>query len=375
MPISLVLVLGTFNDTSTRAATVVFVLYAVKLGAPPAAVGVLASMFSLCPMLFAVQAGRLADRFGARWLIIAGCAASSAGSAAAYFFPTLPAVFIAAALMGLQSATCNVSLQNLVGQLSTSKTRARNFSNYSLVTAVSNLIGPLIAGYSIDHFGHGLSCVAVALMSFAPLLITVIWGRLLPGGTRHAGATAGSIMETLAAPGVRRMLINSSLFNTSSNLYLVYMPVYMVSVGLSASTIGIVLAVNAAAAMLVRLALPRLIDVLKEERLLAYAFYVGAAGLLLIPFFKSAAILGIISFVFGLSMGVCGPIVTMLMYTSSIKGRSGEGLGLKVTVNHFTKVVSPILFGALGSAFGLSPMFWINAAMMGTGGALSRTKK
>ena len=126
----LVLAIAAFHETGTRAATVVLVLYAVKLGAPPAMVGVLASMFSLCPMLFAVQAGKLADRFGARWLIISACAIASAGMSAAYFAPGLPAFFIAAALIGLQSANCNVSLQNLVGQLSNAGNRTRNFSNY-----------------------------------------------------------------------------------------------------------------------------------------------------------------------------------------------------------------------------------------------------
>ena len=82
-----------------------------------------------------------------------------------------------------------------------------------------------------------------------------------------------------------------------------------------------------------------------------------------------------ISFAFGLSMGCCGPIVTMLMFTSSLKGRSGEGIGIKITVNHLTKMISPILFGAVGSAFGLSPMFWINAVMMGAGGIMSNAKK
>ena len=58
----------------------------------------------------------------------------------------------------------------------------------------------------------------------------------------------------------------------------------------------------------------------------------------------------------------------MLMFSSSSEGRSGEALGLRMTVAHFTKIVGPVLFGLLGSAFGLAPMFWINACMMGTRG-------
>jgi len=33
--------------------------------------------------------------------------------------------------------------------------RARNFSNFSLIGAVTSFVGPLIAGLSIDHLGYG----------------------------------------------------------------------------------------------------------------------------------------------------------------------------------------------------------------------------
>ena len=108
--------------------------------------------------------------------------------------------------------------------------------------------------------------------------------------------------------------------------------------------------------------------------MLVYAFYLAAASLMLVPFFTSALMLGLISFIFGLGMGACGPIVTILMYGNSPPGRSGETLGLKITVNHLTKVVCPVIFGSLASAFGMFPVFWVNALMLGTGGVLSRPK-
>ena len=47
-------------------------------------------------------------------------------------------------------------------------------------------------------------------------------------------------------------------------------------------------------------------------------------------------------------------------------------VGLKMTTNNLTKLVSPVVFGAIASAFGLFPMFWLNALLLGTGGWLSR---
>lgn len=86
-------------------------------------------------------------------------------------------------------------------------------------------------------------------------------------------------------------------------------------------------------------------------------------------------VLALISLVFGLGMGCSGPVVNMLMFDNAPKGRSGEALGLKITINHFTKMVTPIAFGVVGSSFGLNPMFWVNALMLAAGGVLSHPKR
>jgi hypothetical protein len=46
-----------------------------------------------------------------------------------------------------------------------------------------------------------------------------------------------------------------------------------------------------------------------------------------------------------------------------------------MAVNHLTRVVGPVIFGFVGSAFGLPAVFWVNGLMLGTGGALSRTQE
>jgi MFS family permease len=170
------------------------------------------------------------------------------------------------------------------------------------------------------------------------------------------------------------MLATGALVNAGVSLYQFYMPVYAHSIGLSASAIGMVLAMSSAAAFIVRFGLPQLLAKFGEERLLSYAFYIGAASLALIPFFHNPLLLAMVSFTLGIGTGCGQPIVTMLMFTTSKAGRSGEALGLKFTTNQLTKLVTPIVFGAVASAFGLFPTFWINAAMMAAGGLINRSK-
>ena len=109
--------------------------------------------------------------------------------------------------------------------------------------------------------------------------------------------------------------------------------------------------------------------------MLVMAFACGAVSLTLVPFFENAWMLGLLSFVFGLGMGVGQPIVNIQMFANSPEGRSGEGIGLKMTTNQLTKLVSPIAFGAVASAVGLLPMFWLNALLLGSGGWMARPKR
>jgi MFS family permease len=375
MSINFALALALLNMSSMRAGRVLLVLYALQLGATPSTVGLLAATFSAFPALLSMHAGRLADRLGSRPLLMLGAVGGGLGSLIPYFWPGVTSIFIAAAMNGISLSIYNVSLQNVVGLLSTPENRTQNFSNYSLTNSVGSLVGPLIAGFSIEHIGHQASCIPLALLALMPLAMLLFWGHALPKGRGRAKDQGGGIRDMLAAKGVSRTLATSSLLQTGQDLFQFYLPVYARSVDLSASAIGVVLAMNSAAAFVVRTALPRLIARFNEHRVLAAAFFVGAASFGLLPLFSSAMMLSIIAFTYGLGMGCGQPIVTMQMFSNSAAGRSGEALGLRMAVNHLTRVVGPVIFGYIGSAFGLPAVFWLNGLMLGTGGALSRTQE
>jgi len=372
MSIYFALALGLLNMSSMRAGRVVLVLYALHLGAQPLTVGLLAATFSAFPAVLSWPAGKLADRFGSRWLLMLGALGGGLGMLIPYFVPGLAAIFVAAATNGLSLAIYNVSLQNVVGLLSTPQNRTQSFSNYSLTNSIGSFVGPLIAGFSIEHWGHAAACFSLALLALMPMTMLAVWGGALPGGTGRVRRAGGGIRDMLATQGVSRTLATSSLLQSGQDLFQFYLPVYAHGIGLSAAAIGVVLAMNSAAAFVVRLILPRLIARLKEEKVLARAFYVGAASFMLLPLFTNSTMLALVAFAFGLGMGCGQPIVTMQMFSNSAEGRSGEALGLRMTVNHLTRVVGPVIFGFIGSAFGLAAVFWVNGLMLGGGGALSR---
>lgn len=372
MSINFALALSLLNMTTMRAGRVVLALYALELGAAPLTVGLLAATFSVFPAVLSWPAGKLVDRFGSRWLLTLGAVGGGLGMLIPFFVPGLTAIFFAAAANGLSLAIYNVSLQNLVGLLSTPQNRTESFSNYSLTNSIGSFLGPLIAGFSIQHAGHANACLSLAVLSLLPLIALTVFGRRIPRGTGSSKKRDGSIRSMLAARGVGRTLATSSLLQSGQDLFQFYLPVYAHSINLSASAIGVVLAMNSAAAFVVRMVLPRLIARFNEHRVLAGAFCGGALAFFVLPFFTSATMLALIAFTYGLGMGCGQPIVTMQMFSNSAEGRSGEALGLRMTVNHLTRMVGPVFFGFIGSSFGLAAIFWINGLMLGSGSIITR---
>ncbi len=378
--INFIFALNVIQCAGLFANKIVLALFALELGASPLIVGVLTALFSMAAATLAVTVGRLADRFGARWLLVTGSTGAGLGLLLPYFLPSLTTVLVAGALCGLSLVCYNVTTQNLTGLLSIPENRARNFSNYSLTNSGGALLGPLIGGFSIDNLGHAQSCLLLALLAFMPLIMLATrWNSLEKGAARPADATVASTREggTLMLfrdARIRNTIITASFLSSGFNLYSAYMPVYGHSIGLSASVIGIVMAMNATAAFAIRLLLPRMIAWLKEEKVLTLSFFSIASAFVLVPMCEHPALLSLLAFILGLGMGAGQPIITMLIFQFSPAGRSGEAIGLKVTTNHLTNMASPVIFGGIATVMGLAAMFWLSGLMMAVGSYISRTR-
>jgi hypothetical protein len=90
--IALALSLTFIAFVALNAARVVLTLYALTLGAPASSVGVLGGIFYLFPLLLSWPIGALADRIGARRLLLAGAIAALAATADPSDAEALPVV-------------------------------------------------------------------------------------------------------------------------------------------------------------------------------------------------------------------------------------------------------------------------------------------
>lgn len=360
--------------SSVASSRIVVSLYALALGASPSIVGFLIATYYVFPFLLAWPIGRYADRVGSRWLLALGCVSGIAGMLIPFLLQTVPVMFLAGTLVGLSFAFYNVLLQNLAGLLSTPDERARNFGTLSMVGSISNVIGPLLGGFAIDHVGHAVASLWIVALPALALCVIMVVGGVLPAAKPRM-AKVETPRGRLIDSRIARVLATSSLVQVGQDLFAFALPIYGYAIGLSASAIGAILASFAIASFVVRVFMPRLIRDLGEQKLLAGAFYLTAISSFLVPFLENAVALAVVSFAFGLGMGCGLPVTTLMMFSSSEEGGSGEALGLRQMVNNLARIGCPVVFGLVASAVGILPCFWINAVMMGGGGWLSHPSK
>ena len=353
---------------------VVASLFAIHLGANPFFVGVLISVYAIFPTLIAVYSGRVSDRFGSYRPMIAGTALLGIGLLLPALWPHITALYASAVLIGVGFIFFNVATQNLAGGLGSAEARTGNFATLSLGYGGGHMVGPLVAGYSIDYSGFPAAYFSFFALTAVAIILLLANSRLrvAPVAVQREKASALSLMRN---PPLRRAIVVSALVTTGWDLYTFYVPIYGHSIGLSASAIGNVLAVFAIATLVVRITLPSLTRRLGVEGVLSIAMFSGGVFFIAFPLTEMLALLLALSFGIGLALGCGQPLTVNLAYNRSPPGRSGEVVGLRLSINNVTHVVVPLAAGAVGTALGVAPVFWASAAILATTGHLSRHKE
>ncbi len=376
MSIYLTALLAMLNQVAVKGSKMLVALYAIELGASPLAIGALVSTYAVFPLVLAVYAGRVSDRRGVRGPMMIGSLGMAAGLVLPVVLPALPALFLSSALIGTAALFFHVSVHNLVGSLGEGQERTRNFGTFSLAASMSGLMGPLLVGFAIDHSGYLSTYLLLAVVACIPSVVLACYSGFIPVRLKALKEKhGGSVKDLLGSPSLRRTFFTSGLIITGIDLFNFYMPIYGRSIDLSASVIGPILGMQAAAAFVVRLWMPRLAKRFGERSVLTGSLVVAGVTYLAFPGFEHPVLLGLISFVLGLGLGCGQPLSIIMTYNDSPPGRAGEALGLRLTVNKFTQIVVPIAFGSLGTAAGMHPVFWMNALLLLTGGYLSSEKR
>lgn len=348
-------------------------LSVLLLGHSEWAVGLVMTMFALFPAIFAIPAGRLADRHGYHLPVRIAAGLSLAGALLAASVPHLIALCAAAALCGAGSGFGMIAIQRTASRFARDEAdRLRVFSWIALAPAVAGLFGPMMAGVLIDHLGFSAAFAALALLPFATLVIA----QAVPHESRAPVSALNrkqpSAWGLLRLPSVRRLLLVNWLVSASWDVHGFALPILGVERGFSASALGAVLAAYAVASMSVRVVIPFVAERLPRRHLLAGALFITCLVFVLYPLLQSAWAMALCAATLGLALGAIQPTILATLHQVTPRERHGEALAFRSMTVHTSMTVMPLLFGAIGASAGAAMLFWVMAAALGLGGLQAR---
>src|SRR6185503_2235761 len=130
-------------------------------------------------------------------------------------------------------------------------------------------------------------------------------------------------------------------------------PIHGSNIGLSATTIGIILGAFGAAVFIVRMALPLFARRVSAWRMLIAAMAISGMTLLAFPLVAGVPLLIALAFVLGAGIGGTQPLIMSLLYEKAPPGRGAEVLSVRTWLINASQTGVPLTFGALGAALGM----------------------
>jgi predicted MFS family arabinose efflux permease len=350
-------------------------LFALHLGASAFTVGLIMSLLAVLPVAFSVKAGRVIDRIGVRRPMLAGATAEVAGILLAVAVPRLEALFAASCLIGAGFILFHIAVSHFAGLAGKPQDRAMNFSLLALGFSTSGFIGPMVTGFAIDAIGHRWTFLLLAGFALAALCaLAALRIEVEPHAQNYGPLGKRRLTDLLATRTLRNVVLVSGILSMSWDLFTFVVPIHGSQIGLSATQIGLILGAFGAAIFCVRLGLPLFLHRVSEWQLLIGAMLATGATFVVFPLVTGMPLLLLLAFILGMGLGGAQPMVMSLLYNTAPSGRGAEAVGLRTLIVNASQLGMPLLFGALGTALGMTPVFWTIAASLLAGGYFARRR-
>ncbi|PQZ86982.1 hypothetical protein CQ018_18265 [Arthrobacter sp. MYb227] len=343
---------------------------ALDLGVDPGLLGLVVASFSILPVFLAVGIGRATDRGNERWILLGG-----AGLMLLSGLGLLLAANSLAALLSWNLILGVGHLMSLIGEqsrLASAKNRNmdRVFGLYTMVTAIAQAVAPLVMGYLAGNHVRpdttplfwAYICSVLAMLGAT--LFTVRHSQTKNVGSNPAPMKLSSALKV--EPGTRNTLFASiglsMMVLCTIDLLQVYLPALAVERGISAHTVGLLLALRAGATVFSRLGLDTLVRGIGRARLLLISTSVSAVLIGLLAVNMSVILMAVVLVLAGLSLGIGQPLSMSVVSAAAAEGTRGTWMSIRLLGNRLGQAVIPVGVGIFATGFGAPGVF----AVLGT---------
>jgi MFS family permease len=347
-----------------------FPLYAESLGATGLGLGILFAGFSLSRAAIMPFAGRLSDRRGRKLILSIGLLGYSLTSFAYIWAYSVPLLTIVRAVQGVAAGMVLPIAQAYVGDISPRGQEGRwmGYFNAAFITGFG--VGPLMGGVITEHFGMSY---AFSTMGGLNLLACILVSILLKEPERKAMAinTRESLRIMRRSRVVQGTFAFRLAFAVGRGVFAAFLPIYAgITLGLSPSQIGILLAFNILLLSTLQLYGGRIADRADRKVLVIIGGLVNLVSLALVPLTGDFwQVLGICA-LGGVGGALNMPAISAMMVEEGRKSGMGMAMAALAIAFSIGMAIGPVMAGAIADFVGLAAVFYFGAAVA-LGGTLA----
>jgi len=339
--------------------------YGERFAATPQEITVLMATYSAMQTLTAPVWGRLSDRIGRRPVLLVSLAAAALAYLWLGFASTLWMLFAARALAGACAGNI-AAAQAYIADITPPEQRARGMGMIGAAFGLGFIVGPALGGVvagnevaTADLRTPGL--IACGLSLIALLGVLFVLRESLPAGLplRLRRGRIAALRDALARPALARLLLVFFLailaFGGMEATFALWA---IAQFGWGPAQIGYVFTyIGILSAIMQGGLIGRLTARFGEERLLLAGLVTIALGLLAIPAAHDLPLLLLAVSLLALGMGAMQPSLNSLISRRAGAEEQGEVMGVAQSVASLSRVLGPLLAGALFAGLGRDSPF------------------
>ena len=363
---------GLFSMGQAELLTMVIPLWALLQGASPTQIGTLVGARSLLTFFLAIHGGALMDRLGTRRVMMFFACATGALAALYPALPWFPAMVAMQTLIGFASNMAWIGAQTIIAEVTGGDPGL--IGRFSFFARIGNVIAPLLMGLLWDVAGPTLSFLGVTVWSIFLFLAVsqiekpaishvvgrVSWRDVLPKLSDYTGS-----VKLVVIPAVALTLAVSFMRHATNGVENSFFIVYLREIGFAGILIGTMFSIAEIVNGLASLVSGRVARLMPIPWIMVGFTAVSIALLVITPYL--GGIFALLAVAHSLRRGFEGivqPLMFSLQARAVARNQQGSIVGLRVTNNRLSSIITPIMMGVIVDNFGLAHGFLIMGAIL-----------
>jgi len=329
--------------------------YAETFNASEFVTGLLIAVYALMQLIGAPILGRLSDRYGRRPILLISVFGTFIGFLLFGFATTLWMLFAARILDGITGGNLSVA-QAYISDVTDAKNRAKGLGLIGAAFGFGFIIGPVTGGI-LSQYGYNVPAFVAAGLALINFILIYTWlpesltkeKREKLGEQKKPSVTLDALVTALKRPFTGSLLITRFFFSLAFAIFQTIFSLYaLAKFNLSARDTGFVLTYVGVLSVFVQgFLIGRLTNRFREDHLITVAVALMAVSLLGWALAPSVFWLLVVLTPTSISGGILNTLLSSTLTKAVAPQEIGGILGLSASVESSTRIIAPILGGAL----------------------------